>query len=74
MMTTAQVRQLCYRGVNSYGVSIIARTQSTPSNLTKALFGRGMRWVTVTDAETGEVVGEVTKHPDTGKRTWWAAG
>lgn len=71
--TSAAVRRLDYKGVNSYGAAACGRTQSTPANLTKALFGRRMRSATVFDAQTGAIVGEVTAHPDTGARTWWAA-
>jgi hypothetical protein len=33
-------------------------------------YRNGWRWLSVTD-ETGEEVGSIVAHPDTGRRVWW---
>jgi len=65
------VQSLRYRGVTNWGSPAGGSTQSTPCHLTESLYHRRYRWAEVTDAD-GRIVGEVTKHPDTGERTRWA--
>jgi hypothetical protein len=66
-----QMRQLEYKAENRYGVGSTGRTQSTPAELIAILYRRGARWAKVYD-DAGHLVAEVTAHPDTGKRIWWA--
>jgi hypothetical protein len=35
-------------------------------------YAAGWRRLVVVDASTGEPVAEITRHPDTGRRVWWA--
>lgn len=63
---------LKYSGIRRDGVSVGGSTaRASASELTRRLFARRLRSATVTDA-TGDIVGEIGPHPETGRRTWWA--
>ncbi|MHB1950197.1 MAG: hypothetical protein ACYCQK_01830 [Acidiferrobacteraceae bacterium] len=64
-------RVLRYRGHDRRGVARVANSITTPAALAESLFERGFRDARIEDNRTGELLGAVVAHPDTGRRTWW---
>jgi hypothetical protein len=51
---------------------MIGRTTRPADELVQERFDKGWARLEVTDVETGEQVGGIDLHPDTGNRTWWS--
>lgn len=66
---------LNWLGTDSRRVARSGRDASTatPAELTERLYRKGYSSATVTTPD-GELVGQVFRNPDTGKRSWWADG
>lgn len=67
------VDRLTYKGIKRSGIAAGGVVHGTSAaSLTEFLYNQGWRKASVNNAASGVLVGEVTKHPDTGRRTWWA--
>jgi len=70
-----RVRPLAWRGQRRPSQTpMIGRTTQPATELVQERFDKDWARLEVTDAETGEQVGGIDLHPDTGKRSWWADG
>lgn len=61
-----------FAGINRGGGSVVGRTTTPPAEFVEAKFDARWQSLDVED-EDGELVGSITRHPDTGRRIWWAA-
>lgn len=67
-MSAATIR---YRGTSSRGVAVCgALGRFTVAEAVALAYRSGYRTLRVTDGH--RVIGEITRHPETGRRTWWA--
>lgn len=63
---------LIVRGVNRRGGHYMRRvSDARPGDVAEQRYRARDKRCTITNAETGRVVGEVCPHPDTGRRIWW---
>jgi hypothetical protein len=62
---------IAYRGERRSGANVIGRTSEAAATFVHRAYVNGWRWLEATD-DSGEVVGSIGPHPDTGRRIWWA--
>jgi hypothetical protein len=61
-----------FDGVNRQGKDSGGQTtRRSASDLAEYLFARGWREAVVRRVGSSEIVGGVSRHPDTRRRTWW---
>jgi hypothetical protein len=60
-----------YKGIAQDGRAVVGvADKESPAELAELLYRRRYRALTIYRA--GEVVGEITRHSETGHRAWWA--
>jgi hypothetical protein len=67
----SQTNIATYRGQLRSGAPITG-TASTDDLMAFVKQRYDRRWQALTVTRNGEEVGGISRHPDTGKRTWWA--
>lgn len=61
---------ISYKGISRDGCAVVGVTDCAPAELAARLFD--LRYRELTIFERGEIVGSIERHPDTGRRVWWA--
>lgn len=64
---------LTFRGTRRNGTATVGRSQLSAVVLVQKYYALGFRNLEVENDITGELVGQIDRHPDTGQRIWWAA-
>lgn len=64
--------QYTYRGQCRFGTNSCGTTTSPPDRFVTDCWAARWRWLEV-ESPDGEIVGEINRHPDDGKRVWWAS-